>query len=163
MERLDEVDFELPAGIEDGTQIRISGRGEGGSRGGGSGDLYVQINVAPDPKYRRSRDDLILAMSIPFSQATLGGIVTIETFDGPIELRVPPGTQPGEIVKLRNHGVPHFQRPGRGDLLVEIAIEVPKDLTPAQEELVRRLASERGEQVAESSGLFDKIRDAFRS
>lgn len=163
MERLDEISFELPVGIDDGTQIRISGRGEAGARGGGSGDLYVQIRVEPHPRFRRVGDDLIVSVVVPFTQAALGATLTLESFDGPVELQVPPGTQPGDVLRVRNHGVPHFRRAGRGDLRAEVAVEVPRSLSPEQEELLRRFAAERGEQVGESAGLLAKIRDAFRA
>lgn len=163
MERLDEISFDLPVGIQDGTQIRISGRGEAGARGGTSGDLYVQIQTEQHPRFRRQGDDLIASLEVPFTQAALGADITLETLDGGVELRVPPGTQPGEILKVRNHGVPHFRRAGRGDLLVEVYVEVPKHLSGEQEELLRRFAAERGEQLGESGGILGKIRDAFRT
>lgn len=163
LERLDEVSFDMPPGIEDGAQIRIAGKGEAGSRGGSTGDLFVQIGVEAHPRFQRRGDDLVVSAVIPVTQAALGATLTLETLDGPEELRIPAGTQAGDVLKLRNHGVPHLRRAGRGDLLVQISVEIPKDLSAEQEELLRRFAAERGEKVGESAGLLRKIRDAFKA
>lgn len=162
MERLDEIPLEIPPGVEDGVQIRMSGRGQAGPRGGGSGDLYVRVQVEPHPRFRRSGDDLVTGFEVPFTQAILGGAAEVETFDGTLEVKIPPGTQPGDVLKMRGRGVPHLGRAGRGDLVVEIKVEIPSKLTPEQEELVRRFAESRGERVAEGSGIVDRIRGAFR-
>lgn len=165
MERLDEVSFDLPPGTPDGTQFRISGRGEAGARGGSAGDLFVQVQVRPDPRFRRHGDDLLASVGIPFSQAALGAALELETFDGPVELTIRPGTQPGTPLKVRGRGVPHLGRSGRGDLVVEVEVEVPVNLTDEQEELLRRFAASRNETVGDeetSAGVIGKIRSLFR-
>ncbi|MGH2705352.1 MAG: molecular chaperone DnaJ [Actinomycetota bacterium] len=163
LERLDEVPIEVPAGIEDGMRFVIPGRGEAGSRGGGAGDLFVTVRVRPDERYQRRGDDLIAGVSIAATQAALGARIQIETLDGPVDLTVHPGTQPGAVLKVRGKGVPRLGRPGRGDLLVQVGVEIPTKLGDEEEKLVRRLAEIRGEQVGEESGIMAKLRSVFRS
>lgn len=162
MERLDEVTFDVPPGVEDGAQLRLSGRGQAGTRGGTPGDLLVAVRVLPDERFFRQGDDLVGTLSIPFTQAALGAVVQIVTFDGEVEVKVPPGIQPGEILRVKGKGVPHLNRSGRGEVLFEVRVEVPKGLSDSEAELIRRLAAERGEQVDEPSGIVRKIRDALR-
>lgn len=163
MERLDQIEIEVGAGIEDGSHIRISGRGEAGPRGGGSGDLYVQVSVLEDKRFRRHQDNLVCRLRVSFAQAALGAIVTLETFDGSEELRIPSGTQPGQVLKIKGRGIPHLGRSGRGDLLVEVDVDVPTDLTQDQQELLSKFAASRGEAIDEGTGIMGKIRDAFFS
>jgi molecular chaperone DnaJ len=162
MERLDEVSVDVPPGVDEGAQFRISGKGEAGARGGRTGDLYVQVRVKSHERFRRSGDDLVVTVTVPFTQAALGAALEIDSFDGLLELNVPPGTQPGAVVKLRGKGVPRLHRNGRGDLLVEVAVEVPRNLTPAETDLLRRFAAERGEAVEQDQGILGRIRGAFR-
>ena len=163
MERLDEVSFDVPPGVEDGSQFRISGRGEAGHRGGRSGDLFVRIGVREDNRFRRHGSDLLASVAVSYPQAVLGTTLELETIDGPVELRVPPGTQPGARLRIRGRGIPLLGRPtARGDLLVEIRLEVPPHVDGEEEELVRRLAVVRGEAVGESEGVMGKIRSLFR-
>lgn len=161
MERVDEVAVTVPAGADDGVQIRISGRGEAGRRGGGVGDLYVAIRVAPDERFRRSGYDLISRLEVPMTQAALGGTAVVETFDGPVTVAVAPGTQPGTVTRLKGKGVPHLGRSGRGDLLVEIAVRVPTHLGDEEAKALRRFAALRGEEVNEDHGLIGKLRSAL--
>jgi molecular chaperone DnaJ len=163
MERVDEIPIEVPPGVDDGIQIRISGRGEAGRRGGGVGDLYVAIRVAPDQRFQRRGDDLITTLMIPVTQAALGAGVDIETFEAPVTVAIPPGTQPGKVIRVKGRGVPRLGRAGRGDLLVEVGVEVPTHLDEEESKLLRRLAALRGEQVDEDHGLLGKIRSAFHS
>lgn len=163
LERLDQVSVDIPPGIDDGTKFRLSGRGEAGARGAEAGDLYVQVRVTPDRRFTRRGNDLVAGVALPFAQAALGGTLDIETFDGPLDLTIPPGTQPGAVLRLRGKGLPRFQRSGRGDLLVEVTVEVPSNLTGEQEEILRKFARARGEAVGEGAGVLDKIRSVFRS
>jgi molecular chaperone DnaJ len=163
MERVDEVPITVPAGVDDGVQLRITGRGEAGRRGGGVGDLYVAVRVAPDERFRRQGDDLVTRLTVPYTQAALGADTELETFDGPVSVTVAPGTQPGAITRIRGKGVPHLGRTGRGDLLVEIGVEVPTHLSEEESKLLRRLAALRGHEVHEDHGLLGKIRNAFHS
>ncbi|HWD09097.1 MAG TPA: molecular chaperone DnaJ [Actinomycetota bacterium] len=163
MEHVDEVPITVPPGVDDGVQLRVPGRGEAGRRGGSAGDLYVSIHVASDPRFNRQGDDLRTTLNVPFSQATLGADLTVETFDGPVTVTVPAGTQPGKVSRIKGRGVPRLGRGGRGDLLVEIGVAVPTHLNDEESKLIRRLAAIRGEEVHEDHGLIGKIRNAFHS
>jgi molecular chaperone DnaJ len=162
LERLDEIPIEVPAGVRDGVQLRISGRGEAGARGGGAGDLYVQIRVLADERFVRRGDDLLTAHTVSVTQAALGAAVEVETFDGPAKLTIPSGTQPGRVLRVRGRGVPHLGRAGRGDLLVEVRVEVPTNLSEEESKLLRRLAALRGEPVSDQTGIIGKIKSAFQ-
>lgn len=154
---------EVPAGIDNGATLRLTGRGAAGPRGGGLGDLYVHLRVAPHEFFDRHGDDLLHDLHVPFTQAALGTTLAFETLDGVEEVTVPRGTQTGTVVRLKGRGVPHVQGRGRGDLLVQIVVDVPTDLSPEQEALLRQLADLRGDEVAVAeAGLFSRIRSAFK-
>jgi len=154
---------DVPAGVDDGATLRLTGRGAAGPRGGPSGDLYVHIAVRPHPRFTREGYDLLHELHIPMTQAALGTHLPFETLDGSEDLVIPAGTQSGRVFRLRGRGVPHVDGRGRGDLLVRIAVDTPVDLSRSQEELLRQFAAERGEQVAaHESGLFSKIKSAFK-
>lgn len=123
----------VPAGVEDGMRLRLSGRGEPGEP---SGDLYARIRIKPHPLFRREGDDLRCEVRVPFPRAALGGEVETPTLDGPALLRVPPGTQGGTLLTLRGKGLPRFGRSGRGDLHVTVKIGVPERLTRQQRKLL---------------------------
>lgn len=153
---------QVPAGVADGTQLRLAGRGHAGPSGGPAGDLYLFVRVTPDPHLERIGNDLVARMTIGFSQASLGTRLSVPTLDGEEELWVPPGTQPGRVFTLRHGGVPHLNGRGRGDLKVVVEVEVPTKLSSEEEKLLRHLADLRGEDVAEANrGFFDRIRSAF--
>lgn len=154
---------EVPAGIDDGATLRLPGRGAVGLRGGPSGDLYVHVRVAAHPSFARQGDDLMHQQPITVSQATLGATLELETLDGTEELVIPAGTQTGRVFRFRGLGVPHLQGRGRGDLLVHVRVETPTDLTEEQEELLRRFAELRGEQVAEpAEGFLGKLKGMLK-
>jgi molecular chaperone DnaJ len=153
---------DIPGGVDHGSTLRLGGRGSAGMRGGPAGDLYVHLAVAPDERFERQGDDLLVVVPIAFSQAVLGATVTIETLDGDEELEIPAGTPTGHVVRLRGKGIPHVRGRGRGELRVHFVVVTPDDLTKEQEELLRRFAAERGEQVAPpGEGFFSKLRSAF--
>lgn len=133
------VGFQAPLGVEDGVRLRLAGQGEPGLRGGKAGDLYVRVRVVPHPVFSRRGEDMHCAVSVPFPTAALGGEVEVPTLDGPANLRVPPGTQGGTVLTLRGKGLPRLGRSGRGDLLVEVKISVPGDLTRQQRKLLEEL------------------------
>ncbi len=152
----------VPAGVDHGTTLRLSGRGAAGPRGGGRGDLYVHVRVASHPRFVREGDDLFDELHISIAQATLGVEVEYETLDSTEELQISAGTQPGEVMRLRNLGVPRLQGRGRGDVVLTVVVDIPRKLSEDQESLIRQLAEMRGEDVAEpGSGLFSKIKSAF--
>jgi molecular chaperone DnaJ len=154
---------EVPAGVDDGSTLRLPGRGAAGPRGGPSGDLYVHLRVRPDLLFTRHGADLHRDLHLPMTQAALGANLALETLDGEEELNVAPGTQSGQLFRVRGRGVPHIQGRGRGDLLVSVVVDVPTELSKSQEELLRQLADERGEPVAPvETGLLSKIRGAFK-
>ena len=157
------LELEVPAGIDDGQRLRLNGRGPAGFRGGPPGDLFVTVRVNPDPRFERHGDDLLHVRPIAFTQAALGAVLQIETFDGVEELPIPPGTQPGRMFRLKGQGMPHLRSRGRGDLLVRIDVEVPTKLDPEDEETLRAFAARRGEDVApRDQGLFSRIKSAFQ-
>jgi len=152
----------IPAGVNDGAQLRVTGRGEAGVRGGRSGDLYVAINVAPHEVFRRAGDDLGCEVAVPMTIAALGGSVEVPTLDGAEPIEIKPGTQSGEITTLRGRGMPHLNGYGRGDLIALLKVETPTELSEEEVELLERLAKLRQEHVERPEGFFDRIREAFK-
>ena len=160
-ERTYQVD--IPAGVDNGSTLRLTGRGAVGPRGGPPGDLYVHVRVRPHDRFTREGHDLVCEIPIAFTQAALGTHLTFDTLDGAEDLVVPAGTQSGRVFKLRGRGVPHLQGRSRGDVLVRVRVDTPTRLSRAEEDLMRQLAEERGEDVAPAdAGLFSKIRSAFK-
>lgn len=144
-----EVEVDIPAGIENGARMRLAGRGSAGEPGGRPGDLYVEVHVANDPRFERHGADLVHRVSIGLSEATFGVELAIPTVDdGEIDIDVPAGTQPGAVFKLSRQGMPRLRRRGRGDLLVEVSVQVPDDLDAEQEAALRKYAELRGEEPA---------------
>lgn len=147
----------VPPGVDTGTRLRIPEAGQPGPFGGPPGDLYVYIHVRPHKLFRRDGADLHLERRIGYAQACLGAEVTVPTLDGEAVLRIPPGTQHGQRLRLRGKGMPHLKRGGSGDLIVHVLIEVPTRLSPREKELLAALAAERGESVSES--LLRRVKD----
>jgi molecular chaperone DnaJ len=157
------IDVEVPAGVDDGQRLRLSGRGPAAPRGGIAGDLYVTVRVEPDARFERAGNDLLHVRNIAFTQAVLGSRLDIDTLEGPEELIVPAGTQPGHEFRLKGRGVPALRGRGRGDLVVRVDVDVPTRLTAEEEELLRSLAELRGEEVAlPDKGMFSRLRSAFQ-
>jgi molecular chaperone DnaJ len=150
----------VPPGIDDGAQLRVTGRGEAGPRGGMSGDLYVGIRIAPHEFLQRAGEDLGCQVTVPMTVAALGGKAEVPTLEGPEIIEIKPGTQSGEIVHLRGRGMPRISRGGRGELMVVLKVATPTDLTPEQEELLQRFAELRNEEIGDRN-LFQKIKEAF--
>ncbi len=138
---------EVPAGVDDGSTLRLSGRGAVGRRGGGAGDLYVQVRVEEHPQFVRSGDDLLAELHVPVTQAALGAAVDFTALDGEVSVDVPTGSQTGRNFRFRERGVPRLRGRGRGDLVLTLVVDTPTDVSPEQEELLRLLAKERGEDV----------------
>lgn len=134
-----EVKIKIPAGIDNGESIRLSGYGEAAKKGGIPGDLYVQAHVKKDPRFIRKGFDLYSKKNITFSHAALGTVSEIETFDGKLELKIPEGIQSGQLIRLKEKGVGRLQSTGRGDLYVEVIVETPKKLSRRQKELLEEL------------------------
>jgi molecular chaperone DnaJ len=143
-------------------RIRLAGEGEVGSGGGPAGDLYVEVHERPHEMFTRDGDDLHATISLPMTAAALGTSVPLKTLDGEEQVDVQAGTQPGEVLVLRARGVPHLRGTGRGNLHVHLDVQVPTRLDAKQEDLLRDLASVRGEErpgvSGRGSGLFGRRR-----
>jgi molecular chaperone DnaJ len=157
----------IPAGVDTGTRIQLSGEGEVGPGGGPPGDLYVEIVEEPHPHFTRQGDDLHCTVTLPMSAAALGTSVEIETLDGTYTLEIKPGTQSGRLERIGARGIPHLRASGRGDLIVHIDVLTPTKLDEEQKNLLRELARLRGEETptgdlsTSQPRLFSKIRDVF--
>jgi molecular chaperone DnaJ len=153
----------IPAGIDEGHQIRLSSEGEAGPRGGPSGHLYVAVHVTPHVSLRSEGTELFHDLEVSITQAALGTRVRIPTVEGEEEIELRSGIQPGTEIRLRGKGVPHLRRPGsRGDLHVVVHVAVPTKLSKRQRELLEQLAVESGEPVVPGSGgIIDRMRDAL--
>ena len=160
MQVTDEMTVSIPPGVDDGAQLRVTGRGEAGTRGGRSGDLYVALRITPHEVFRRAGDDLGCEVTVPMTVAALGGNIEAPTLDGSESIEIKAGTQSGEVRRLRGKGMPRLNGSGRGELVVLLKVETPTDLTEEQAELLQQLAALRREQVDEG-GFFKKIREAF--
>lgn len=161
--RMEDKDFtvEVPAGVDDGSTLRLAGRGPAGPRGGPNGSLFVHLVVEADGRFERSGDDLHTTLHVGMAQAALGTAVDVETLEEPRQVTVAPGTQTGTVVRLRGLGVPHLRGRGRGDLYVHLAVDTPTELTARQRELLAELAAERGEEVHGHDGVLSRIRSAL--
>ncbi len=161
VQRRKKLRVSIPAGIDEGHQVRLSGEGEAGSRGGPAGNLYVAVHVTPHAVLRRDGTEIFHDLHLSIAQATLGTKARIPTIEGEEELEVRPGTQPGAELRLRGRGVPHLRRPGtRGDLHVMIHVTVPTRLSKKQRQLLEEFAAESGEAVL-PGGIFDRVKDAL--
>ncbi|MDQ1454680.1 MAG: molecular chaperone DnaJ [Actinomycetota bacterium] len=157
------IEVDVPRGIDDGQRLRLSGRGPAAPRGGPAGDLYVAVRVARHPDLERRGDELWYRLPISIAQAALGTQVEITTLDGPREIDVPAGTQPGTLIRLRGLGVPSLRTTRRADLVVEVRVAVPTQLREEEAELLAEFAELRGETVSSAhEGLLARIRSAFK-
>lgn len=129
----------IPAGVDNGGRIRLPGYGEAGEKGAGAGDLYLEIRVKPSDKFERDEYEILSEKEINFSQAALGDKVEIETVHGPVELKIPEGTQSGTVFKLKNKGVPYSDGRTKGDHLVTVIVKTPKNLNKKQKEALKEL------------------------
>ena len=134
----------IPAGVDDGSQIRIRGEGDAGIRGGPSGNVYITVSVEQHELFTRDGDDIIYELPINFAQAALGTEVEVPTLDGEVKLKVPAGSQMGKVFQLKNKGIPHLRRNGRGDQLVRLLVVTPESLTEKQRQLFQELANSLG-------------------
>ena len=157
------ISVTIPAGVDDGTQMRLAGEGETGSNGGPPGNLYVVISVKKHPLFLRRDHDLFLELPINFVQAALGNEVSIPTLEGDETLVIPAGTQTGKMFRLKGKGVPRLRRSGRGDLLVSTRIVTPTRLDDEQKELLKQLGETLGEEVIPQNGrgFFERMVDAL--
>ncbi|MCC6175499.1 MAG: molecular chaperone DnaJ [Chloroflexi bacterium] len=152
---------QIPAGIDDNSQIRLSNEGEPGPRGGPPGHLFLMIHVQAHRYFHRQGNDLLVEIPINVAQATLGDEFDVESLDGPVRVKVPAGTQNGRTIRVRSKGVPYLRDQGRGDLLVRLKVAIPTDLTARQRELFKKLAETFDGDVTpqENKGFFGKVKD----
>lgn len=162
------ITIKVPAGVDTGTRIQLSGEGEVGPGGGPAGDLYVEVRVRKHPTFQRQGDDLHCSVELPMTAAALGASLPLETLDGPRDVEIRPGTQAGDVITLKGLGVTHLRTHARGDLMVHVNVRTPTNLDGAQQDLLRQLAASRGEEHPEAhferveKGLFGKLRSAFK-
>ena len=158
----DSFSVQVTAGVDDGTTLRLTGRGAVGPWGGPAGALYVQVRVRDHEYFERSGYDLLRRLPVQMTQAILGVELEIETLDGSETIVIPKGTESGQVMRIRGRGVPHIQGRGRGDLLIEVVVETPKDLTSTEEKFIRDFAVSRNDQVdPPDKGIIGKFRSAF--
>jgi len=156
------LSLRIPAGVETGSRLKLSGEGESGPQGGAPGDLYVVIEVRPHPIFQREGQEVICEVPISFSQAALGCELEVPTLDGKVKLKVPTGTQSGKVLKLTGKGIPVLQGYGRGDQLVVLRVETPTQLTARQKELLEEFARAGGEEFNPlGKSFFDKVKELF--
>ncbi|HOG46485.1 MAG TPA: molecular chaperone DnaJ [Anaerolineae bacterium] len=153
----------VPAGVDDGNQVRLAGEGEAGLFGGPPGNLFVSLRVQPHRYFRRRDNDVLLDLNISFVQAALGDKIKVPTLKGEEELTIPAGTQTGTSFHLRGKGVPYLRQNGQGDQVVTVHIQTPTKLTAKQRELLKQLGEALGYEVTpqESKSFFDRVKDAF--
>ncbi|MEK9164143.1 MAG: molecular chaperone DnaJ [Chloroflexota bacterium] len=153
----------IPAGVDTGTQIRLSNEGEPGTSGGPGGNLYVILNIEPHPFFRRRGDDIWLEFSVNIAQAALGAEVSVPTIDGEEKIKIPAGTQPGVVFPMRGRGVQHLQRNGRGDQFAIITVSVPTSLTADQKKLLKEIGKTLEDEAAakKKKSVFDTLADFF--
>lgn len=156
------IAVKIPAGVDDGSRLRVAGEGESGWNGGPPGDLYVFLSVREHPKFTRRDYDIHSEQTVSVTQATLGAEIKTDTLDGPETLKIPPGTQPNQIFRLRGKGVRFVDGSGRGDHYVHIAVRIPTTLTDEQRRLLDQLAELLGEQPSDR-GVLDKVKGFFSS
>jgi molecular chaperone DnaJ len=154
------LQVKIPAGVDDGTRIRLSGEGEPGARGGPAGDLYIFVGVKPHPVFQRENTSLYCVAPVPMTTAALGGEIDVPSLDGQrTAVKIPPGTQSGRQFRLRGKGMPALQGAGTGDLIIEVNVETPVNLTKRQRELLEEFRlGETGENAPESHGFLNKLK-----
>ena len=155
-----QLTVKIPAGVDNGQQIRLTGEGEAGPKGGPAGNLYVVLDVAAHEQFKRDGADIHYELTIPFPQAALGDTVTVPTLDGPEKLKLPEGTQHGRVFPLRGHGVPRLRGMGRGDQYVTVKVKSPTHLTARERELYEELAHlQQGE--GHERGFLNRVKDTL--
>ncbi len=158
------IEIQVPAGIEDGQQIRYSGQGDAGEPGAPSGDLYAEVQIEAHPFFERHGRDLVCQLPVSFTQAALGAEIEVPTLTGKDTLKVARGTQGGDLYRLKGQGLPEIGGRGRGDLLVQVVVEIPKKVSHHQEELLREFAkTERKGVLPQREGFVEKLANYLRS
>ncbi len=155
------LNIKIPPGLDDGSQMRLTGEGEMGGYGGARGNLYIAFSVLDHPFFQRDGDDIIYDLNINFAQAALGDEVRIPTLDGDHSLKIPAGTQSDHLFVLKKQGVPHVRGGGRGDMIVRARVVTPTRLNDEQRHLLKQLRESLGEASTEDKGFIDKMKDSL--
>ena len=156
------LNVKVPPGVEEGTRIRYGGEGDVGRVGGPKGDLYVILSIRPHDYFERHGYDLHCVLPISFPQAAMGDEFEIPGIDGPVNIKIPEGTQSGKELRIRGRGVPYLNERGKGDLIVKVLVQIPRKLNRAQRELVSKLAESMAvDNKPTSPGLMEKMKDLF--
>lgn len=157
-----EITIKIPAGIEDGMTLRVGGEGEAGEQGSPPGDLLCDVSIRPHPLFKRAGADVYLVLPIGFAQAALGATIEVPTLRGRAELKIAKGTQSGQVLRMRAEGFPKLDGYGKGDQLVEVAIEVPQKLTKDQEKMLREFAATEEQNISpERKSFLEKVKKMF--
>jgi len=156
------LEVNIPAGVDNGTRVRLSGMGEPGDRGGQAGDLYVTVIVREHPLFQREDYEVFCEVPISFTQAALGAKIDVPTLDGKVKMTIPAGTQSGKVFRLKAKGIPHLHSQQRGDQHVRVSIETPTELSAKQRELLEKFAELSGEEShPQSKSFFAKVKELF--
>jgi len=139
MREAKKIKVPFPAGIDEGNRLRVAGEGEGGREGGSPGDLFILVKIKPDKSFQRHGNDLLYQLPVTFSQAALGDHVSIQTFEGIEKLKIPPASQHGQLLKIKNKGFRQVNRWSRGDLLIQVNVMTPQSLSRQETELYKKL------------------------
>ena len=155
------VTLKIPAGVADGMQLNMAGKGNAARHGGVNGDLLVWITEEEHPDFERDGNDLIYDLHISFPDAVLGSTAEIPTVEGPVKIKIEEGTQPGKILRLRGKGVPDVNGYGRGDLLVQVHVFVPKSVSKDDKKLLEKMQESESFKPSKKNGFFDKMKGFF--
>jgi molecular chaperone DnaJ len=163
VDQVQSLSVEVPPGVDNGTRIRLAGKGEAGPLGAPPGDLYIFIQVRAHPVFQREGTALFTRIPVSFTLAALGGTLDIPGLDGEVNtIEIPAGIQSGKQLRKRGAGMPVLQGRGRGDLVIEVAVETPTKLSARQREILREFQdTETGDECPESQGFFKKLKTAF--
>jgi molecular chaperone DnaJ len=148
------LNIKVPPGVDNGTQLRLSGEGEGGSLGGPRGDLFVEIRVKEHPKFHRQKQHLFVKQEVSYLQALLGAELKVDSLDGKVSIEVPSGCVPGQVLRVAEKGLPSIRTGQRGDLHFEVEVKIPRKLEKKEEALLREIAQMKGVNVMESKGFL---------
>jgi len=164
-QRIRKVAVKIPAGVDEGTTMRLSGEGDSGFKGGAPGNLYVTLSVEEHEFFKRDGADIIYDLPLNFTQAALGGEIDVPTVEGALTLKIPAGIQSGKILRLKGMGVAHLRKASRGDQVVIVHVVTPTSLDGEQKKLLLELAKTLGPATLprDGKGFFGKMKDAFAS
>ncbi len=161
VEKSVKINIDIPAGVDTGTRLRITGEGEAGEKGGPHGDLYVRMNILKHEVFERRGTDIFTSVPISYTQLVFGAEIEVPTITGKAKLKIPEGTQTNTVFKMKGKGIPHIRGYGTGDELVRVVVQTPTKLSKKQKELLKNYAKEGGDKIDKDKGFFSKIKDAF--